>query len=87
MESYLELLPDDIIEKITEMNKRKRKEPTTRKIKKYDRDFIEEETYLEDLEDEYRDFEEDLNLNYKMEMMNRLDKFCDDDRYIEEDED
>jgi len=87
METYLELLPDDIIEKITEMNKRKRKEPTIRKIKKYDRDFIEEETYLEDLEDEYRDFEEDLQLNYKMEMMNRLDKFCDDDRYIEEDED
>ena len=86
MANYLEILPDDIIEKITEMNKRKRKEPTIRKIKKYDRDYREEEDYLEDLEDEYKDFVDDLNLTYKMEMMKRLDEYCENDRYNDEEE-
>ena len=84
MTNYLEILPDDIIEKITEMNKRKRKPQVERKIKKYDRDYSEEEDYLEDLEDEYKDFVDDLNLTYKMEMMKRLDEYCENDRYDEE---
>ena len=86
MANYLEILPDDIIEKITEMNKRKRKEPTIRKIKKYDRDYREEEDYLEDLEDEYNDFIDDLNLNYKMMMIERLKEYCENDRYNDEEE-